>query len=560
MTDEQSRAPLFTRFSEFLGSTGDSRVVDLPPGAGPELQVWAGADRTRVEVAGWTLLTPTVPSLSEAIATKDCHTVARLRSLFCGLGFLAEEGEAALLAGWVPLASGSSPTFYTHQDEWRLEKDAFSIGRAITSRVTGCDRDLLKAFQDLNKVARKEKHPAWLDPRGLWKATDWIVDLFLTISADDTTTQLGRALPYKLWGGAQADLSRWPHVAAYWLLAHWAFGNDEDLEIALDALGASQPPFVRELRALVTGGDFPDADRLRASREGLVAMAPARVLSKAARRRKKAVEKALLAEPPEVVAAWETIRAEGGEALTQFSALEELSGDDRYHMPTSWEVEAAVDGFVDAVTPVWWPVLLHRQRIAARFPDSHRYAIPGLLRAIAPLAPDFGVFSEVVLELGTRSFEHHRNDELALAVERFIDDPRAREWLFERAAESVEILHSDAPLHHLGGPFEVLCRHHIPETVAILIQAMNTEPIESRNQLRELKKAVVAAAELGAVECLPAARDMFRRLESSPKRNYLQWGVSRKEWTSPSGAFYKGLTAPKDVVREAIEKLEALAH
>ena len=506
--------PLLVHLRDQLGAAGAtpgtaSTIAFFGPHVSPELAVWADALGSEVNVEDGRLRPLDAPSVTNVIETVDGNHVARFRGLFAGLSFILLSDESGVLASWAPRPSGTSQTYDVHQDEWTLQKRKPSIGGALTPLLTTLLPAFVKAYGAADKATAKDKLDPALDPTVLWKATDWLVDVFLGISISSLDEALSSALPLKVWVEHKARLATWPQLANYWLVAHWAFGNDEALRETLELTANITHPATVELREWTSHGSAPEA--VLRQRETLVAMAPAKALSPEAKRRRQVLETELKTEGADVLAARAALKDDPAatKALQLFAELQGLSSKDPYERTVYERVHVAIEEFAAAVDPRWLPILSHHQRLAARFIDSHALAIPGLVLALAKLSPDYETFLARVDEVGTSAFGLARQEEHAIAVGRFIADRSALAWLVKEANEwATRIDEWDVPV---SPAYEhVLLEHALPETFDLIARVLSARKFHGGNW-RICVTSAIAAGRLKAVPCLGAVRGALKR-------------------------------------------------
>lgn len=499
---------------EVLGCTPGIPLEDPLAAFGPELALWASYVGTAdVAIEEGKLRPPLAETIGTLLARDDDgNQVARFRALFAGLSLVIEDDEEAVLASWVPLASGSAQTYRVQQDELGLAKGPPSLGGALCVGMATPDAGLVATYKAFDKDARKMKFPAALDPATLWKASEWLVDVFLDISTRGLDAQLKAALPYKAWGEHKALLADWPQLAHSWLLTHWAFGNDEELTEALALTAELGHPVTRELRAFVSGQDpWPQAAALGQQRATLQALAPASVLSPKAKQRKKAVEKELQSESPEVAAARAELQADAAAkpALERFAELMALSAKDPWSSEVFQRRPQAVREFAEAVDARWLPILQHHQRLAARYIDTHKAALPGLVLALAKLSPDYATFRQHVDRFGVGAFGIQRRQELAVAVGEFIEDKAALAWLVAEARPWAEQIEKwDVPV---SPAFEqVLLRHPLAESFALIERVLSAKQFHGGNW-RICVATAIAVGELDGKLVPPTVVEALRK-------------------------------------------------
>ncbi len=475
---------------------GAPQVGGFSESLGPELVAWSAAVTAPLELAEHTLVPPKAVGLTETVQAKDDgYLVARFRSLFAGLSPVVEGDERVVLASWLPLEGGSSQTYQAAQDEWGLAKFKPSIGGALAAVQTDPDEAFASAFAEFDKIASKKKFEADIDPAALWKATDWLVALVLSIAVDDLAAQLKKALPFKAWESSKQRIPAAPHLANYWLLAHWAFGNDEALAETLELSRGIEHPATAEIRRIAEGEDTTFSHQ----RVTLMAMAPSKLLSAEAKKRKKLLEKQLATESNSVKAAKKALAEEP--AWGHFEELVKLAARDPWNQEVRARRPAAMREFEDAIAgdERWRPVLEHHQRLAARYIDSHKLVIDGLILGLAATSADYASFRDTVEGFGTAAFGAQRKQEYALGVGRFIDDPEAKAWLVDRARRWADRIDEwDMPV---SPEFEaVLLRHPLPETFELINRVLSATQFHGGNW-RICVKAAIAAGELGAKSC-----------------------------------------------------------
>ncbi len=492
-------------------SPGKTDAGFLGAGVGAEIRTWGSLVGTDVELDEESLKTLAPLKLSRVVEELDGNYVARFRGLFAGLSLIVEGDESGLMASWVPLPSGSSQTYEVHQDEWSASKAAPSIGGALVKKLDDPLPDFANAYAAFDKGARKEKFDAHLDPAALWKASEWLVDVFLDISVKDLDGQLKAALAFASWSGNKDAIADWPQLLNYWLLAHWAFGNDEALKETLEIARNVKHPATLEISGFVEKGQLKNADAILNKRNTLLAMAPSKALSPEAKKRRQALEKELKSESPEVVSAKKEIQSDPSpsDAAKLFDELVALSAKDAYSREVYQRRPQAIREFADVVDERWLPVLLHHQCLAARFVDSHKLAIPGLILAIAKLSKDYQTFRKRIDQFGVGAFGLQRKEEHAIAVGLFVSDPGALKWLVDDAtAWAKRIDEWDVPV---SDAYEhVLLKHPLPETFGLIQRVLSAKDFHGGNW-RICVDTAVAAGRLKAVPALDALRSALEK-------------------------------------------------
>jgi hypothetical protein len=459
--------------------------------------------------------------MSSAIAQLDGHHVARFRGLFAGLSIIAKNDEEAAMASWVPLASGGSRIYQVHQDEWTATRGAASIGGWLTKNSEAPTAALTSAYKAHEKAARRDKHSPPLDPSALWKASEWLVGAFLSISVQDLLAQLKTVMPFKLWPETKPLVAQWPHIANYWLLAHWAFGNHEELAETIEKARDHSHPATVEIRSFVAGGTDTGLESFRGIRERFTTLAPGRGLSAAAKKRKKELEKQRLEKSADFIAAEQELVKDPGaaQALKMFEQLKIMAKEGaptalkelfafREQKPKTMRV------FAKAIDKRWRPILLYHQRLAACVPDKHKLAIPGLILGLAAMSENYQGFRDTIESLGRVSFGIDRRAEYAVAIGEFIDEAEARKWLLDQATAWADRIHEwdllPSPAFKL-----VLLKHDLPETHGLIEKVLRCPTIHGGNHLIISQTAV---ASVGFT--IPGLRDRQIEILESAQRQY----------------------------------------
>ena len=423
---------------------------------------------------------------------------ARFRGLFAGVSPIVIGAESTLFASWAPLPSGMSQT-YELDAKGQLRRRKPSIGSALAASLEAPLPTLAKAYAAADKASLGDHFEPMLDPMSLWKGSEWIATVFLQVSVSTLDEALGAALPFRDWMASKTLLATWPQLAHYWLVAHWAFGNDEALDETLDLTSQLSHPATVELRSWLRRGQMPTAaERLRPT---LIAIGPSRALGADARKRLLAAENELKQESPEVLAARAELRADPATlgARKLFEELQGLALQDPSSATVSRRKPLAIDELAVALDARWLPILEYHQRLAARFPDTHKMAIPGLIVGLAKLSPDYATFRRTLDEMGTSTFGLERQREHAVAVGHFLHEPEAREWLVSRANAWAERIDEwDVPV---SPAFEqVLLLHPLPETFALVTRVLSAKRFHGGNW-RICVATALAAGKLMATPC-----------------------------------------------------------
>jgi len=480
-----------------------SQVAPYPQALSRELAAWSetlGTDVTAPKIGTLRPLeavTLTVASDGAALGP----AVARFRGLFAGVSPIVLGAESTLFASWAPLPSGMSQTYELDAKD-QLKRRKPSIGSALAASLEAPLPTFAKAYAAADKASLGDHFEPMLDPMTLWKASEWIAEAFLQVSTSTLEEALGGALPFRDWMASKTLLATWPQLAHYWLVAHWAFGNDEALDETLDLTSQLSHPGTVELRTWLRRGQMPTAaERLRPT---LTAIAPARTIGADARKRLLAAENELKQESPEVIAARSELRADPA-TLGARKLFEELLGlalQDASSATVYRRKPLAIDELAAALDARWLPILEYHQRLASRFPDSHKMSIPGLIVGLAKLSPDYATFRRTLDGMGTSTFGLERQREHAVAVGHFLHEPEAREWLVSRASAWAERIDEwDVPV---SPAFEqVLLLHPLPETFALVTRVLSAKRFHGGNW-RICVAAALAAGKLDATPCRDA--------------------------------------------------------
>ena len=238
-------------------------------------------------------------------AERDRHLRARLRSIFCATALVAEGEDTAILVSLVGTGLWETSKVY------RAPCDAPEL-RPIDSSLTSWLYGELQegpapAFEGdearprdatrkrFLQLVRGAKLAPEVDPRALWKRCDWLVDVFFELGAKERPELLAQAAPFASYLREKEQIALWPHLACYWLCAHYFCGNDEELEETMELATEHTHPAVVELRqvyALLR--ERPSAvfgrwsgEELAAQRRAVVDEAPSRLLGPGAKARRR---------------------------------------------------------------------------------------------------------------------------------------------------------------------------------------------------------------------------------------------------------------------------------
>lgn len=239
-------------------------------------------------------------------AERDRLVRARLRTIFCAAAVVAEGQEEAILVSLVGAGLWQTSKVY------RAPFDAPEL-RAIDGSLTSWLYGELQegpapAFEGdearprdatrkrFLQLVRSAKLAPEVDPRTLWKRCDWLVDVFFELGAKERPELLAQAAPFSAYLREKDQIAHWPHLACYWLCAHYFCGNDEELDETMELAARHTHPAVvelRQVRALLR--ERPTAvfgrwggEELAAQRNAVVEEAPSRLLGPGAKARRRA--------------------------------------------------------------------------------------------------------------------------------------------------------------------------------------------------------------------------------------------------------------------------------
>ena len=438
----------------------------------PELRAYCDLI-ARVELRGTyrgVFSPPEVLSVGEALRMEDGNWLARFRSIFCAMSPILAEDEEMYFPTWWADAQGQSRVYYAHQDEWELAKHAgsiasFFVGRMLDEHAFQPPPVLAAAHAErLRKAAslidaEPVTIPAELDPEKLQARVDWLIDVFMGIQGGGGDP-FASAPGTDVWRGEREHVAAWPHLQAYWLLAHAILDNREHLAEVLAMTEESQYPAVLELRAVArailegqpVAVPFWDEPRIRGARETALRGGHRHLFDPAALARLEGESAAFLdtdraaaealdalraAGETDAIELWDVLQSAGGAipsfeqqcARAWFKKDEEqqmrlFTAQKRGHAPA---VTHMVRAFLKNLDAAWAPVFRARLLRGAAFESEHQANAPG---ALAGLGASLGSYAAFMKELEAFSFYPERHDRLrrlehALVAERYWDEGEA---------------------------------------------------------------------------------------------------------------------------------------
>ncbi|MGF1509687.1 MAG: hypothetical protein ACFB9M_09340 [Myxococcota bacterium] len=433
-----------------------SVVRALPPGQ--ELGAWSELFGTfELEVADPAeaeLRSPTpAPSFEAHLDPRNPSWVAEIVGLFTASTVVAQQEAMSFLASWVGAKDGASRVYYFHPGDWGVWPTDASIAARMFRllqeedrpeheglRFTGHEEARLTSALKLYEAVSNDALPETSDPGLLFQRSEWLVGA-LTGAGRSFSVSVAKAAPVARFV-EEADLvARLPHIALYWLLAHFFLENRHELDVALSLSESLPDPIVQDVRQWLMargsraqtklgGLDHGTIEALRvqisevASVELFGADRRRAVLSNRARALTESEEQARI-RAPLVEAASNDLQVREVLALLDHLCTGGSVQPGRVHGLDTREAMRRLADRVDIRFKELLHVLLRR---SALYADTHHGAGWGLILAWASIASDFSEFESVLDEIGTARFGPRRRAELYEAYGRF-PDARATERL-----------------------------------------------------------------------------------------------------------------------------------
>ena len=443
-----------------------------PHGFGSEMETWIRLfERYELEVsdpAEAELKAPGEKSdLTALVGGRGPSWIADFVAFFCAGAVVVQQDQMSFIASLVGTESGVSRVYYFHPHDWGLWETDPSLSARLFRLLEEEDRPRFieqrfpredaaarsSALALFETLQRPETLPERLDPARLFDRTDWLIRLFLEVGPHDLGEVVQRAPPHALYAEERQWVERLPHLAAYWLWAHWVFDDLAGLSDMFDRTSGVQHPVIAESRRLIARmraeqpvrvGSRQGAELLR-MRDRLREAAPSGLLSAGARQRARVRRRLREQDGQEVARARASVevQAQSDPLLTEALALlDHLSrggavapGPAPVHGGLA--VADAVERLAETADERILPLLKVRLRRSLEVEDDHPEAGWGLLEVWAALAPSLEAF-EGPLDTAARSrLGSRRLRELYRAYARF-DEPRATRILVEGAERWLE--------------------------------------------------------------------------------------------------------------------------
>lgn len=447
-------------------------TVLYPHGFGAEMQTWIRLfERYELEVSDPAEAELKAPGekldLATLVGSRGPSWIADFVAFFCAGCVVVQQDQMSFIASLAGTRSGVSRIHYFHPSDWGLWETDPSLSARLFRLLEEEDRPPFvdqrfprddatarsSALALFEALQRPEVLPERLDPARLFDRTDWLIRLFLEVGPYDLGEVLQKAAPHARYAEERRWVQDLPHLAAYWLWAHWVFDDPAGLSEMFERTSEVRHPVIAESRRLIARmraeqpvrvGGRPGAELLR-MRDRLREVAPPALLSGGARRRSRSRRRERARDGEEVARARASVevQARSDPMLTEAVVLlDHLStggsvapGPAPVHGGLA--VAEAVDRLAATADERILPLLNVRLRRSLEVEDDHPEAGWGLLEVWAALAPGLEAF-ERPLDAAARSrIGSRRQRELYRAYARF-DDERATRILLEGAERWLE--------------------------------------------------------------------------------------------------------------------------
>jgi hypothetical protein len=455
----------------------------LPPGAelGHWIELFARFELEVADPAESELRAPgATPGLQELFDPRNPSWIAELLSVFTASTVIAQQDAMSFLASWVGSRDGASRVYYFHPGDWGMWPTDASIAArmfrllqeedrpgAVALRYEGTEEAWLTSALKLYEATAQDALPELSDPGRLFRRSEWLVGAL---------TGAGRAIRVSLTGAstiatflAEADLiPRLPHIACYWLWAHFLLENDHELDVTMALSESVEDSWVqgsrRWMEAWRTGSPQAlgtlDPVRVQGVREALAQEAPVELFGPDRRRSIMGQRTRELSEAEaeaEVRAPLEEAAAKDGSLREVLALFDHLSGGGPMppHLVGASSLDAA-RALTEAIDPRFKRLVQHRLLRSGLHADGHQLAGCGLVLAWAKMAESVDEYESFLERVGTGRFGPRRKAELYEGYGRF-SGPRATEAL---AAASTRWLQQS----------EDWIRQEPPEAVLVLLQ------------------------------------------------------------------------------------------
>ena len=443
-----------------------------PHGFGAEMQTWIRLfERYEMEVsdpAEAELKAPGEKSdLTALVGSRGPSWIADFVAFFCAGSVVVQQDQMSFIASLMGTESGVSRVYYFHPHDWGLWKTDPSLGARIfrlleeESRPGFADQrfereeaetrtSALALFETLQKP---EALPVHFDSARLFSRVDWLVRLFLEVGPQDLGEVVSKAPPHAAYTEERELVQDLPHLAAYWLWAHWVFDDAIGLRDMFERTSSCRHPIVVESRRLIARmrADQPVRIGERKSREilrmrdRLRDAAPAALLSGGARHRARTRRRLgdRSAQAEAYARALVEREAEADPRLSEVLVLlDHLSvGGALSPAPVpihgGLTVDAAVDRLIEIADHRIIPLLKTRLTRSLEVEDDHPGSGWGLLEVWAGLCPNLETFEELMNHTARNRLGSRRTRELYRAYGRFKDE-RSTRILVEGAERWIE--------------------------------------------------------------------------------------------------------------------------
>lgn len=504
---------------------------------GVDLERWLGLfERFEMEAAdpGETELMPPAWSIGLAglvEASSPARTAVAL-GFFSASSVVVQQDGMSYLASWASTESGASRVYYFHPHDWglwptdgsltarlfRLLQEEDRPGFADTRFSAPEAKRLARLLTVFEAATRDDRLPDHLEPVRLFARANWIVHALLGVGRA-WTVDLVHAASLTQFERERGLLTKWPHLAAYWLWSHYLLGNFEPLEAALSMTGHMSSPVVVESRAVI--GDLIDGRRVKLAgrdQRGFAALqthlqdlAPFEALTRETQKRVAQRKDSSARRTSVECSARKTLEAVAPdeplvqEALLLIDHLGQGGAAQPAPAPVhgGLDVDQAMDRLAELMDPRFRALVLARLERSVQQNDTHRDAGWGLILAWSALAEGLDEFDEVLDRFGRTHLGPRRQRELYRAYGRF-SEPRATQILARAAAawlSEVDDWIRMAPSEPL---FQLLKRDTL-ETHALIARLLETATFSPANW-DECVAAAAAAGELGSRRAIPGLR------------------------------------------------------
>ncbi len=146
--------------------------------------------------------------------------------------------------------SASRVYFFDHE-EWTLHLAHYSISEFLHANTFAAGSGPFNAdtrdAHTLKFRTKASKRKLTDDPLRLHARTEWLANLLGDKDLDELAEMLANAPSAAAWKTEKKLIASAPHLAIYWLWAHWALGNRAELEEARTLVKRSKNALVRSL-------------------------------------------------------------------------------------------------------------------------------------------------------------------------------------------------------------------------------------------------------------------------------------------------------------------------